>query len=907
MSTQDCTLSGYLMYWGKARPCEGGGKSWHPVAYHCLDVAAVADVLLRTNHRKLGAIAGLLGTSPNNARATIVALIALHDIGKFSAAFQAKSEANWPAAGVWPTQLLGKQAGNNTRARHDLIGSELRDKLELKALFGDAFSGWSNKAFDAVWHSVSGHHGQPAVGLANPFPAGMNSHSVAAATAFCSDVACLLGPFHNMPAPHEPQRAALSWTIAGLTVISDWIGSNRASFPYTPPTLPLADYWPVAQTLAEIAVRTAGIDAIPSAGLDAKALFPGIDVFSPLQRHVADMPLPDGPMLAIIEDVTGSGKTEAAILLAARLMAAGRADGLFFALPTMATANAMFERMGDAYRRIFDAGAVPSLVLAHGKRHLNEGFTASLLASTASSHESSAEAAGDQSSASCSAWIADDRRKAFLAHVGVGTIDQAILGVLPSRHQSLRLWGLSDRVLVIDEAHAYDAYMSREIETLLEFQAALGGSALVLSATLPAKQRQALAAAFAWGLGREKCEAADDASYPLLTITWSAGTTGEPLASRTDRARTLEVTRLPTAAQAVDHIVAVAERGAAVAWIRNAVDDAIEAVHLLQARELDPVLLHARFAMGDRLDIEERVRTTLGPKGTAEQRVGLVLVGTQILEQSLDYDVDAMVTDLAPVDLMIQRAGRLWRHSTRSGRPITTPTLMVVAPDPAAAVGDKDWYRAMSKRAAAVYGHHGIVWRSAKALFDAGHIATPGGVRGLVEAVYGPASWDDVPEALHAQSKKAEGEMGAARSFANANLLKLGESYAGAGNIWTPDTVTPTRLGQEVTVFRLGRIEDGVIVPYYAPSHSDASLMRRWALSEVSLNRNKAKGVPPPDKATAALIERALASWSPWEREQPLLLLTATGDGWTGRIIDAADKAQAVHYDKRTGLRITAA
>ena len=118
--------SSYLAFWGKARPSEEGEESWHSVAYHSLDVAAVANVILRANERKLGAIARLLGTTPDNARATIVALIALHDIGKFSAAFQAKREANWPTPGVWPTQILGKQAGNDTQARHDLIGSELR-------------------------------------------------------------------------------------------------------------------------------------------------------------------------------------------------------------------------------------------------------------------------------------------------------------------------------------------------------------------------------------------------------------------------------------------------------------------------------------------------------------------------------------------------------------------------------------------------------------------------------------------------------------------------------------------------------------------------------------------------------------------------------------------------------------
>src|SRR5690606_19532791 len=144
-------------------------------------------------------------------------------------------------------------------------------------------------------------------------------------------------------------------------------------------------------------------------------------------------------------------------------------------------------------------------------------------------------------------------------------------------------------------------------------------------------------------------------------------------------------------------------------WIRNAVDDAVEAAAALRTRGFAPVLLHARFAMGDRLDIERRVRQTLGREGNADARRGFLVVGTQILQESLDYDVDAMVTDLAPVDLIIQRAGRLWRHTERRNRPLSQLELCVLSPDPAQVL-TAHWYRQISRRGAAVYGHHGIVW-----------------------------------------------------------------------------------------------------------------------------------------------------------------------------------------------------
>ncbi len=190
---------------------------------------------------------------------------------------------------------------------------------------------------------------------------------------------------------------------------------------------------------------------------------------TPLQKYAEIVELRDGPLLFIIEDMTGAGKTEAAVILAHRLMHAGKAQGLHIALPTMATANAMFARMAKNYRRMFTDEVLPSIVLTHGRRDLFESFTH--LTEAAAKYDGGAQDEDDPSnieaSAFCADWIARSNKQAFLAQVGAGTIDQAILAVLPARHQSLRLWGLAGKVLVIDEAHAYDAYMNEEIESLL--------------------------------------------------------------------------------------------------------------------------------------------------------------------------------------------------------------------------------------------------------------------------------------------------------------------------------------------------------------------------------------------------------------------------------------------------------
>ncbi|MCV0369523.1 CRISPR-associated helicase Cas3' [Filomicrobium sp.] len=887
-----------LQFWGKAGGALDGEPAWHPLPYHSLDVAAVADALLTDNPRKLSAMARLLGTDVANAHRFIVCLVAVHDVGKFTTHFQAKSPEAW-ADSVQP--FLGEWQALRGR-RHDEDGYTMRGLLDVCELLRSATKEWCEPRFNQLWAAVTGHHGKPANDDGKPTSvvAGVNTACKKAAIAFCREVRALYDPLEAIPEPTERDLAVLSWLVCGLTVVSDWIGSNRGWFPYRAPQWTLAEYWERARKDAAAAISNAGLihSALPSA-FSVDRLLPDIArSLSPLQQRMNTMELPDGPTLTIIEDVTGSGKTEAALLLAARLMSAGRASGLYFALPTMATANAMYDRLEGSYRRLFSDDAHPSLVLAHGKGKLNEAFTQSVL----ETHAVSEGYEGDEGdgAAICAAWIADDRRKAFLAEIGVGTIDQALLGVLPARHQVMRLWGLSNRVLIIDEAHAYDAYMSREMETLLSFQAALGGSAIILSATLPVAQRQSFANAFANGLGTTAVTAGHDA-YPATTVVSSAGCAFEASASRADRTRTLPVRRVASFVTAADHVVEMARQGAAVAWIRNAVDDAIEAVAELKRRGLSPTLLHARFAMGDRLDIEDRVRRTLGRKDETGNRTGCVIVGTQILEQSLDYDVDAMVTDLAPIDLIIQRAGRLWRHLTRHGRPVAAPELVMFAPDPNE-VRDPHWYHAMSVRAAAVYGHHGVIWRSAKVLCETGAIVTPDGVRSLIEQVYGREDMDDIPEKLRAASTRSLGDFSAARSFAGANLLKLDDGYGGNVQIWTRDTITQTRLGDPITVFRLGRIEGGAIIPWY----SNEKLMLAWALSEVSLSCKKATGVPEAmDLRQAQSIAAAKAHWPEWERQIPLLVLEPQGEGWAGRVVKDTDEVLAF-YDRRIGLRLAA-
>lgn len=588
-------------------------------------------------------------------------------------------------------------------------------------------------ASDRLWifRALCGHHGRPPAELEGTEPLTICPACLAAADTFIDDLVALFTP-KPLPELDETQTASFAWWLAGLAVLADWVGSNEAWFSDRDHHATIAAYWPVARQQADTAVRAAGILPIPPRRpVSIGKLLPDTAVPTPMRAFAGrlDLGASGTPTLILIEDQTGSGKTEAALLLAQRLMAEKTARGLFIALPTMATANALHDRLDLLHGRLFaEGGARPSLVLAHGKRHLNDRFMAAVQAASAPQMAGAAEA-DETASSQCAGWIASDRRRAFLADCGVGTIDQALFAVLPTRHAPLRLFGLRDRVLVIDEAHAYDTYMQEELFRLIEFQSRLGGSTIVLSATLPFNKRQKIIATFCRSIGVATHACVTNA-YPLVTVAASDQFNEVPCEPREELARCIRVERLDTPEAAADIIAQAAGSGAAVGWIRNTVDDAKAAHEMLTTLGVDAALFHARFAMGDRLDTEAKVQAWFGKSSKPDDRRHVV-VGTQVMEQSLDIDFDLLVTDLAPVDLLLQRAGRLWRHQ-RGSRPVDAPRLLIVSPAPIAEPA-ADWLKAM-RGTEAVYRDPALLWRSARAIFGSAILRLPDDVRSLVES-----------------------------------------------------------------------------------------------------------------------------------------------------------------------------
>lgn len=832
---------------------EGKGQ---PAIWHMLDVGAVA--------MRLCALQPLSGAATVDR--ALCLLVALHDLGKISASFR---------------DML--KDGRGQMWRHwEHSGLLMREHDDLLA----AAIGGSEDQRGMLYEAVAGHHGGPRV-KEEPHKREQQLQEIGEdARKDAADTIRALAPLFagaSLDPLDEARARTLTWPLNGLTVQADWIGSNIDWFPPHSPDIPIERYWAGTVERAERAVAKACLHlAAPCPDGETRVLDRRYTPH-PMQAEVLATPLPDGPMLAIIEDATGAGKTEGALILAARMMAAGKARGLFFALPTMATANAMLHRLERIAPELFDRA--PTLGLSHGAAALSDAFRVIR----------GRDGSNPESGPHCGRWLSDDRRRVLLADVGVGTIDQALLAVLPTRFNGLRLRALAARVMIVDEAHSYDPYMAAQLERLLTFQARLCGSAVLMTATLPAQQKQRFVEAFQKGL-RERppgftprrqpaAEPAAPAPYPALTI---AGQRQEltPVDAAPATVREVAVTRLPDAQTAVDLIRGASGHGAACLWVRNAVDDAIAAVELFRAEGIEAELLHARFATCDRLSKEDALQNRFGKQGRA--RAGRVLVATQVAEQSLDLDFDVMVTDLAPIGAMIQRAGRLWRHMDErpaATRPVPGPHLHVLSPDPDD-VPDARWLHQVLGRGAYVYPPP-VMWRSARALFDAGAIRAPGGLRGPIEAVEG-AEPIPLAAALENTEFEYEGQKLVERQMAANSLLDPHEPFAQERmeKVWD-DEKFPTRLGVPQVTLALA-VEGPGGLRAYAETGPNG-----WALSEVQLSAVRYALLEGPDQ-TRQEIAAVKADWS--EARAKYTVVAPLGEG--GRI------CEGLRYDPDFGLLI---
>jgi CRISPR-associated endonuclease/helicase Cas3 len=793
-----------FQYWGKAKPDYLLEQKWHPLVYHCLDVAAVAASWWDASSvvRRISLVSfNRSDTEAERLRAWVLFFTALHDLGKFDVRFQLKAPDALAAA--W--QPLGKQD-------HGLSLKEISE-------FDHGWAGiaWAKQEYkqwvnhddtdSEIWEkwnpwlaAVTGHHGDfytPAMaGLTLDTDDALVEHDRHARVTFVNLLAQLfLAPaglcFKDAPPPCSD--SAQCW-LAGFCAVCDWVGSNTDVFKYQAPAAAtaLADY------LDASVEKIQTDDVLHNFGLFAKAMdYKGVsDLLKPEESprgvQVRVDSIPTAPGLTLIEAPTGSGKTEAALAYAWRLLEQGNSDSIVFALPTQATANAMLTRTEEFAVKIFGHANV---VLAHGKRGFNEAFQRLVDSGQRITAQGKTEA-----SIQCAAWLASSRKRVFLGQIGICTVDQILLSVLPVRHKFVRGFGVNKSVLIVDEVHAYDAYMHGLLGEVLRRQKATGGSAILLSATLPAGVRAKLLEAW-------ESSGINDAPYPAL---WHATQGNSVCITVPDEHRPkqrevlTECLKLPGAfpdESVIVRIINAAEIGARVTVVMNLVDDAQRLARILRSKTKIVVdVFHARYRFIDRQQKEQAVKDNYGRE--APRNGGRILVATQVIEQSLDLDFDWMLTQICPVDLLFQRLGRLHRHQ-RAYRPagFECPRCTVLS------VEGEDY--GLHKL---IYGNTRVLWRTEQLLAGTDRIVFPEAYRDWIEEVYQRKDWAHEPEIIALDY----GKFSAIQRTREADALRLTTMTAKAFRDEDARVTGLTRDGEmSLTILPIqpdGRLLDGQVL-----------------------------------------------------------------------------------------------
>ena len=704
--TTDANAPRYTrQFWAKAWPFrQKGPERIHLLEHHLADVGACFEALLAqpTIRRRLARSGGV--ESLDDATAARLALFAaLHDIGKISAGFQTQvwRDADFPD---------GRRLARVTRGHYRELAPVMlgEDPGTSDRFFGsldwwqEATESWDDCGGETVcglFIAALSHHGQPLQ------LEGELNHNSRLWTGIGG-----LDPFAQLrrigelarrwfPAAWErggrplPSATEFQHHFLGLCTLADWIGSNVEWFPFCGE--PRDDYMAQAREQAREAVRAVGLDVSEQrerfTGTPGfPGLFPRIDgPPNAIQQAAAEDTAPDEP-LVIIESETGSGKTEAALWRFAWMYEEGLVDGLYFALPTRAAATQLHKRVTRFVERLFPEGDGPKTVLAV------PGYVRA--GDIEGRHLQNYEVWWDDHpdhAARSRRWAAESSKRYLAAQIAVGTVDQAMMAALKVRHSHMRAACLSRNLLVVDEVHASDPYMRRVLKALLDAHLGAGGYALLMSATLGSvARRQWLSSTRPASRDTQSVEEAVAAPYPAVSVRSPDGERVAPTGENRQE-KSVGIAAEPLIndfAHVAELALHAARAGAKALIIRNTVSNAVatqEALEQAVGSDRNPLfsvkgvatLHHSRFAAADRGLLDAEVERRLGRDRAAG---GLVLVGTQTLEQSLDIDADLLITDLCPVDVLLQRVGRLHRHR-RDDRPAgyEAPRCIVLTPDSA--------------------------------------------------------------------------------------------------------------------------------------------------------------------------------------------------------------------------------
>jgi CRISPR-associated endonuclease/helicase Cas3 len=667
---------------GQGKLREDGQPDYHPVICHLADTAAVAMEILRSHLSPLALerLADGLGLTGESLIRFCGFMAGCHDLGKISPAFQFQVDAVGKALAGGTLYDLWHNINPITRkgkAPHGLVTAATLPEFLVDVGVGQSLSPRHAKRLARKLATiVGGHHGFFPSGLEiealDSTLAGTNDSSVW--RQFSRTIFQQLQTFVELSPEDLPSRCdnAAAMLLAGLTTISDWLASNPetdSGFPYANDT-PFEEYQQGLAAKAKNALAQQGWSRHQTGQPLTFAQLFGFDNPRDLQTvaiNLADQVNP--PCLWLVEASMGEGKTEAALYLADHFQHQAFAGGFYIGLPTQATSNAMFERVRDFLTQRYPQNVI-NLTLSHSAAALKESYQQTVCRLE--------QVYDSEGKVVASEWHTA-RKRTLLSPYGVGTVDQGLMGVVRSRHQFVRLFGLAGRTVILDEIHAYDLYTSTLLERFLEWLALLGSPVVALSATLPTSIRQMLLNAYARGAGSPDPEL-PSTPYPRITAFSASKTLAHTFPASKHVCRALNI-RWVTDEAWEDALQEQLIEGGCVAVICSTVGRA-QAVYGRLRPHVAPDelgLFHGRFLFKDRECIEADCLNKFGKKGKRPHRY--VLIATQVIEQSLDVDFDLMISDLAPIDLLLQRSGRLHRH-TRKNRPhsLQQPTLWIVAP-----------------------------------------------------------------------------------------------------------------------------------------------------------------------------------------------------------------------------------
>jgi CRISPR-associated endonuclease/helicase Cas3 len=684
------------LFWGKLREYPTGDPAaHHPLLAHCADVSAVFWEICQIPviRRRLQMAAGASLSTAQLARLAV--LTALHDMGKYTWGFQNKAGG-------------GGETCGHIQALAGLASSRHRDALEeiLAPL-----PNWFSHAEDPITYLYASfsHHGAPQAPFENYSHCIDNKEWWSAKDGLepLEGARGLMRVCHswfpqafesgNDPIPRSP---LLSHMFAGLVSLADWLGSDDNLFPFCGEKDRPAgvDPMPYARKAAKAALE--GTKLLPRSETRHEGVPPSfqqqfkLESPRPLQSAIQQIPLESGPGLAILEAETGSGKTEAAWLHFMRLYCKGLVDGIYFANPLRLAATQIHGRLVEYARNSFGEHS-PGVVLAvpgylrvdDTKGYRLPGYQVLW---------------DDDPHARKRAryWAAESPKRFLCSAISAGTIDQALMAALRAKHSPMRAAALCRSLLVVDEVHASDLYMTRLIEHLLRLFRQSGGQVLLMSATLGGETRERFLDIM------RGCKISEikppsqgqsrTTAYPLISQPWNS----HPIEASKENLspqKSVAIDLAPWISNPREIALAAAKaarEGATVLVLRNTVRQAVATARKLEKLLADqPELLfrpggvftthHGRYAAADRKLLDKHLigiySKDAAKKG--KRRAGVV-VATQTVEQSLDLDFDLLITDLCPMDVLLQRIGRLHRHQSNQ-RPVgyESPLCLVLIPD----------------------------------------------------------------------------------------------------------------------------------------------------------------------------------------------------------------------------------